>query len=141
MKQLLSPSVLANDDVVKFDATPSGLKGQNNKAQAPPWECSAWQATTIQPNGKPLHPRPLLKPSKKGVVQLQTTPPAHLQETRATVTGILAYASGWCGLQRECVTRHPKSQEIEPLPKKRTGSNTGNTPVRRPSATARRGSS
>ena len=33
LKQRLSLSALANDDVVKFDATPSGLKGQNNKAQ------------------------------------------------------------------------------------------------------------
>ncbi len=29
LKQLLSPSALANDDVVNFDATPFGLKGQN----------------------------------------------------------------------------------------------------------------
>ena len=34
LKQLLSPSRLANDDVVNFDATPSGLKGVSN---APPW--------------------------------------------------------------------------------------------------------
>ncbi len=33
LKQLLSPSALANDDVVKLDARPSGPKGQNYNAQ------------------------------------------------------------------------------------------------------------
>ncbi len=51
-----------------------------------------------------------------GVVQLQVTPPAHLQEVRATATGILACASGWCGRGPECVTCYPKSREIEPRP-------------------------
>ena len=55
------------------------------------------------------------------MVQLRVTPPAHLQETRAKVTGILACASGWCGLQHECGTCYPRSQEIEPCQYSRWG--------------------
>ncbi len=58
-------------------------------------------------------------------LQVPVTPPAHLQETRATVTGILACASGWCDLQHECVTCYPKSQEVEARRKADRGARNG----------------